>query len=171
MSTAPANPPPMIPLHGLTEAIHISESEVPFVDTGDGGSMQLLQVDLNQGLWILRTRMPPGRTITKHYHTGSVFAVTLKGRWVYKEYPSYVNAPGSYLYEPAGSVHTLMTPKDQEGITDVWFAIYGANINIDEAGNVVGMVDAAAILRTYRMLCAAQGLSADKVIVLGEPNS
>ncbi len=122
MSTAPANPPPMIPLHGLTEAIHISESEVPFVDTGDGGSMQLLQVDLNQGLWILRTRMPPGRTITKHYHTGSVFAVTLKGRWFYKEYPSYVNAPGSYLYEPAGSVHTLMTPKDQEGITDVWFA-------------------------------------------------
>jgi len=160
--------PPMIPLHGLTEAIHVSEDDIPFVDSGNGSSMQLLQVDLNQGLWILKTRMPGGQEIAKHYHTGSVFAVTLQGQWYYKEYPEYINAPGSYLYEPAGSVHTLMTPKDQEGITETWFAIYGANVNVDDDGNVTGITDAQSILAAFRALCAAQGLSSDKVIVNGE---
>ena len=160
--------PPMIPLHGLTEAIHVSEDDVPFVDSGNGSSMQLLQVDLNQGLWIVKTRMPGGQEVAKHYHTGSVFAVTIQGEWYYKEYPEYINAPGSYLYEPAGSVHTLMTPKDQEGITETWFAIYGANVNVDDDGNVTGITDAQSILAAYRALCAAQGLSSDKVIVNGE---
>lgn len=161
--------PPIIPLHAPTEAIHVGEHDVPFVETGDGSSMQLLQVDLCQGLWILKTRMPGGRRISKHYHTGSVFAVTLAGRWFYEEYPEYVNSPGSYLYEPSGSVHTLTTPDDQDGITEIWFAIYGANINIDNDGNVTSMVDAHSILAAYRGLCEAQGLSHDKVIVIGEP--
>ncbi|MDF1645191.1 MAG: 2,4'-dihydroxyacetophenone dioxygenase family protein [Pseudomonadales bacterium] len=160
--------PPVIPLHGLTEAIHISETDVPFVETGNGSSMQLLQVDLNQGLWVVKTRMPGGQAVNKHYHTGSVFAVTIQGQWFYKEYPEYINSPGSYLFEPAGSVHTLMTPEDQEGITETWFAIYGANVNVDEEGNVTSMVDAQSILATYRALCEAQGLSSDKVIVNGE---
>ncbi|MBV1914673.1 MAG: 2,4'-dihydroxyacetophenone dioxygenase family protein [Pseudomonadales bacterium] len=160
--------PPIIPLHGLTEAIHVSETDVPFVDSGNGSSMQLLQVDLNQGLWIVKTRMPGGQEVAKHYHTGSVFAVTIQGQWFYKEYPEYINSPGSYLYEPAGSVHTLMTPKDQEGITETWFAIYGANVNVDEDGNVTSITDAQSILAAYRALCEAQGLSSDKVIVNGE---
>ena len=160
--------PPMIPLHGLTEAIHVDESDIPFVDSGNGSSMQLLQVDLNQGLWIVKTRMPGGQEIAKHYHTGSVFAVTIQGQWFYKEYPEYINSPGSYLYEPAGSVHTLMTPKDQEGITETWFAIYGANVNVDEEGNVTSITDAQSILAAYRALCEAQGLSSAKVIVNGE---
>ena len=42
---------------------------------------------------------------------------------------------GSYLYEPAHSVHTLTVSKDGEG-ADVWFAIYGANVNVDADGNV-----------------------------------
>ena len=97
-----------------------------------------------------------------------MFAVTIQGQWFYKEYPEYINSPGSYLFEPAGSVHTLMTPEDQEGITETWFAIYGANVNVDEEGNVTSMVDAQSILATYRALCEAQGLSSDKVIVNGE---
>ena len=159
----------MVPMHGLTEATHIGESDLPFVDIGDGSLVQLLQVDLNQGLWILRTKFQPGYKVDKHYHTGSVFAVTLEGSWYYEEYPDDVNTKGSYLFEPAHSVHTLTVSAENEGVTDVWFAIYGANVNLDADGNVTGILDAQGVLAVYRAICDAQGLSHEKVIVLGEP--
>jgi len=166
--TAPPLEIPIVPLEGATEAIHIGESDLPYVDIGDGTHIQVLQIDLAQGLWILKTRFDPGVTIQTHYHTGPVFAVTLSGAWNYKEYPEYVNTAGSYLFEPAGSVHTLTVPADQTGQTEVWFAIYGANVNIDEKGNVTSMVTAAFILETYRALCEAAGHPDPKVIVAGE---
>ena len=158
-----------VPTHGLTEAMHIGETELPFVDIGDGSKLQLLQVDLNQGLWVVRTKFQPGYSVDKHYHTGPVLAFTLEGSWFYKEYPNYVNTKGSYLYEPAHSVHTLTVSEANEGETDVWFAIHGANVNMDEEGNVTGIVDAQSILAAYRALCDTQHLSHDKVIVNGEP--
>lgn len=149
------------------EALHRGIDEVPFVQLGEGNSLQLLQVDLGQGLWVVRTRFRPGHQIQTHYHTGSVFAVTEQGRWFYSEYPDVVNSPGSYLYEPAGSLHTLTIPKDQQGVTQVWFAIYGANVNVDAAGQVLSVTDAHSILAAYRGLAAAQGLSSEGVIVRG----
>ncbi|HEY9219152.1 MAG TPA: 2,4'-dihydroxyacetophenone dioxygenase family protein [Phenylobacterium sp.] len=149
------------------EAIHRSLDEVPFVQLGEGNALQLLQVDLAQGLWIVRTRFAPGHQVQTHYHTGVVFAVTEQGRWFYSEYPDVVNSPGSYLYEPAGSLHTLTIPKDQDGPTQVWFAIYGANVNVDPAGQVLSITDAHTILPAYRALCKAQGLSSERVIVSG----
>ena len=149
------------------EAIHLAIDDVPFVALGEGNSLQLLQVDLNQGLWVVRTRFAPGHQVQTHYHTGPVFAVTEQGRWFYSEYPAVVNSPGSYLYEPAGSLHTLTIPKDQDGPTQVWFAIYGANVNVDAAGQVLSVTDAHTILPAYRALCAAQGHSSEGVIVTG----
>ena len=167
----PALQPGPVPMQALTHAIHIGESDLPFVDVGDGSSLQLLQVDLNVGLWVVRTRFQPGFQVTKHYHTGSVFAVTLAGSWFYKEYPEFVNTAGSYLYEPAHSVHTLMVGDDNTEVTDVWFAIYGANVNMDDDGNVVGITDAQSILARYRALCEAEGLDCSKLIVNGEQSS
>ena len=159
---------PAVPTKGVAEAIHIGESDLPFVDLGDGTQLQVLQIDLAQGLWIVKTRFAPGVTIQTHYHTGPVFAVTLSGSWHYKEYPQYKNTTGSYLFEPAGSVHTLTVPENQQGQTEVWFAVYGANVNIDEQGNVTSMVTAAFILEIYRALCAEAGHPDPKVIVSGE---
>jgi quercetin dioxygenase-like cupin family protein len=145
-------------------AIHRGESDLPFVDFGEGVSLQLLQVDLDQGLWVVRTRFQPGVTIATHKHTGPVFAVTLAGSWKYVEYPD-VNTAGSYLFEPAGSVHTLTVPKAQKGVTDVWFAIYGANLNLDANGNVEAVIDAELVHTTYRAACASQGISEPPVIL------
>ena len=50
------------------------------------------------------------------------------------------------LYEPAGSVHTLTTDvSDSSGPTDIWFAIRGANLNLDKEGEVESIVDASSI--------------------------
>jgi 2,4'-dihydroxyacetophenone dioxygenase len=71
-------------------AIHRGESELPFIEFAEGVELQLLQVDLDQGLWIVRTRFQPGITIQTHKHTGCVFAVTLAGSWKYLEYPDEI---------------------------------------------------------------------------------
>lgn len=112
---------------------------------------------------MVRTRFEPGTTIPTHRHTGPVYAFTIAGRWKYKEYPE-VNTAGSFLYEPAGSVHTLTVPGDVEGLTDVWFAIYGANLNLDENGNVISIFDAGFIKQVYIMACEASGLPRPNII-------
>lgn len=146
-------------------ALHRGEDELPFVDLGDGSQLQLLQCDVEAGLWVVRTRFPAGYVVQTHKHTGEVFAVTLAGTWKYREYPE-VNTKGSYLFEPAGSVHTLTVPDDAAEGADVWFAIRGANLNLDEEGNVVAVVDAAFIRDVYLGLCEAQGLDRPAVIGL-----
>ena len=137
-------------------ALHRGESELPFVDLGDGSTLQLLQIDVDAGLWVIRTRFQPGYLVQTHKHTGEVFAFTLSGSWKYVEYPE-VNTAGSYLYEPAGSIHTLTVPTENEGLTDVWFAIYGANLNLDADGNVESVIDAGLVRDSYFALCEANG--------------
>lgn len=159
---------PIIPATGALETLHIGRDDLPWMEIGGGAGLQLLHVDLNQGLWISKTRLPPGYQVAPHYHTGLVFAVTLQGTWYYLESPEAVNRPGSYLFEPAGSRHTLVTPADATEDMITWFAIYGANINLDAGGNVTSIVDAKSVLDLYRGYCAALGLSCDKLIVQGE---
>ena len=155
----------MMPAFAETRrAIHRGESELPFVDFGEGVSLQLLQVDLDQGLWVVRTRFQPGVTIQTHKHTGAVFALTLAGSWKYLEYPE-VNTAGSYLFEPAGSVHTLSVPATEKAVTDVWFAIYGANLNLDANGNVEAVIDAELVYQFYRTACLEHGLPNPPVIL------
>jgi len=148
----------------IPKALHRGESELPFVALGDGTHLQLLQVDVEAGLWVIRTKFEAGVVVPTHKHTGEVFAFTLTGSWKYAEYPE-VNLPGSYLYEPAGSVHTLTVPAENDGMTDVWFAIYGANLNLDADGNVESVFDGPGTLEAYYLLAEAEGFPRPKVLV------
>lgn len=144
-------------LPGVPASFHRGEEELPFVPYQEGVVFQLLQVDIESGLWVARVRFDPGVTIQRHKHTGEVLAFTLSGSWRYLEYPE-VNTAGSYLYEPAGSVHTLHVPDTNDGVTDVWFAIRGANLDLDDDGNVIAVVDAGAVLEIYRSGCREKGI-------------
>jgi 2,4'-dihydroxyacetophenone dioxygenase len=148
--------------------IHRGQDDLPFVDLGDGTLIQVLQVDLAQGIWIIRNKFAPGTTIQTHKHTGHVFAFTQAGSWHYLESPEAVNTAGSYLYEPAGSTHTLHVPETNEGETDVWFTIYGANLNLDDEGNVELVIDAHLVLSLYRTFCAEQADVDDPPVIVIE---
>jgi 2,4'-dihydroxyacetophenone dioxygenase len=159
---------PLFPMDSDNGTLHVGADHLPFAEAGDGSAIQILHVDLTTNLWISKVRLPPGYRVVKHYHTGQVFGVTLQGRWFYAEAPDEVNAPGSYLFEPAGSVHTLCTPPDQQGDTIVWFAVQGSNVNLDEQGKVVSVMDARLALDIYRGYCNALGLNCERMIVVGE---
>jgi 2,4'-dihydroxyacetophenone dioxygenase len=147
----------------IPKALHRGEDELPFVNLGDGTHLQLLQVNIELGLWVIRSKFEPGTTVPTHKHTGEVYAFTRSGSWKYLEYPE-INVAGSYLYEPAGSVHTLTVPEENTELTDVWFAIYGANLNLDADGNVEMVIDAGLVRDTYFALCEAEGHGRPPVI-------
>jgi quercetin dioxygenase-like cupin family protein len=151
------------PTADIPFARHRGADELPFVAFDKGVDMQVLQIDIEHGLWVVRQRMTPGTTLPKHLHTGVVHAFTLSGSWRYLEYPE-VNTAGSYLFEPAGSLHTLYVPDTNTEITDVWFAIYGANLNLGADGKVASILDASVVMKVYLSRCLKMGLPKPNVI-------
>ena len=144
----------------IPTAIHVGADDLPWADIGDGSKLKVVQVKEREGLWIVQNIFQAGYDVQTHRHTGPVWGYTISGAWKYKEY-DYVNRAGSFLYEPAGSVHTLMCIEDD---TLVWFQIYGANLNLDANGNVESVIDGAAVLEAYYALCEAQGLPRPNVL-------
>jgi 2,4'-dihydroxyacetophenone dioxygenase len=142
-------------------AVHIGDEELPFVDIGNGNKLKVLQVKEREGLWIVENIFQSGFAVQTHRHTGPVWGYTTYGAWKYKEY-DYVNRAGSFLYEPAGSVHTLTCVEND---TRVWFQMYGANLNLDDDGIVASVTDGAGTLAAYHALCEAQGLPRPNVLV------
>ena len=142
-------------------AVHIGGDDLPFVDIGEGSLLKVIQVKEKEGLWIVENIFQAGYEVQKHRHTGPVWGYTTSGAWKYKEY-DYVNRAGSFLYEPAGSVHTLECIEDD---THVWFQMYGSNLNLDEKGNVTSVIDAQTTVAFYLAACKAQGFGEPGVLI------
>lgn len=143
------------------EAVHIGRDELPYIDIGDGSQLRVLQVKPKEGLWIVENIFQAGYEVDMHKHTGPVWGYTRSGAWKYKEY-DYVNRAGSFLYEPAGSVHTLQCIEDD---TQVWFQMYGSNLNLDADGNITMVMDGPGTLEYYLAVCAEMGLPRPNVLV------
>ncbi|QYG95061.1 cupin [Iamia sp. SCSIO 61187] len=144
-----------------TEAVHRGRDDLPFVEIGGGNKLKVIQVDAGLGLWIVENIFQPGYTVQTHRHTGPVYAYTTSGAWHYQEYDD-VNRAGSFLYEPAGSVHTL---ECLEPDTQVWFQMYGSNLNLDADGNVESVFDGPGTLEAYLALAEAEGFGRPPVLV------
>ena len=142
-------------------ASHIGADDLPFVDIGAGNKLKILQVDVAEGLWIVENIFQTGFEVQTHRHTGPVYGYTTSGAWKYKEY-DYVNRAGSFLFEPAGSIHTLCCIEDD---THVWFQMYGVNLNLDAEGNVESVADGPTSLANYYAMCEAQGFPRPNVLV------
>jgi 2,4'-dihydroxyacetophenone dioxygenase len=135
---------------------HVGDDDAPWVDTGYGVALKVVRFDPMKGTWVIRNRFTPGTRLQIHRHTGPVDGFTLAGRWHYLEYDFYSLA-GSYIYEPANSVHTLDVPEDNTEETDVLFVIEGALLNLDPDGKVESYTDGPAILEAYYALLEAEG--------------
>jgi quercetin dioxygenase-like cupin family protein len=142
-------------------ALHVGADDLPFVDIGDGNLLKVIRIDAAEGLWIVENVFQANFEVQTHRHTGPVFGYTTSGAWKYKEY-DYVNRAGSFLYEPAGSVHTLTVLEDN---TRAWFHMYGANLNLAADGSVESITDGAGTLEAYYALCEMQGLPRPNVLV------
>jgi 2,4'-dihydroxyacetophenone dioxygenase len=151
----------MTQIDTVPTAVHIGSDALPFVDIGDGNKLKVLRVDAAESLWIVENIFMANFEVQTHRHTGPVFGYTTSGAWKYKEYDD-VNRAGSFLYEPAGSIHTLTVLEDN---TRVWFHMYGSNLNLREDGSVESITDGAGTLAAYYALAEMQGLPRPNVLV------
>lgn len=142
-------------------AIHRGADQLPFVEIGGGNKLKVIQVKHEEGLWIVENIFQAGYEVQTHKHTGPVWGYTVSGAWKYAEY-DYVNRAHSFLYEPAGSIHTLQCIEDD---TRVWFHMLGANLNLDADGNVESVADGAITLAAYLALCKEQGFGEPEVLL------
>lgn len=143
-------------LTALEVVRHVGDENAPWADGGDGIELKIVRFDRMAGTWVIRNRFQPGVRLQIHRHTGPVDGFTLSGRWHYLEYDFYSTA-GSYIYEPANSVHTLDVPGDNAGPTDILFIIEGALLNLDPDGNIESATDGEAVLEAYYALLEAAG--------------
>jgi|SRR5581483_4875037 len=151
----------MTTLEAIPTAVHIGADDLPFVDIGDGSKLKVIQVKERDALWIVENIFQAGYEVQRHRHTGPVWGYTRSGAWKYKEYDD-VNRAGSFLYEPANSVHTLTVLEDN---TQVWFHMTGMNLNLDANGNVESVLDGKSALEAYYALAEAEGFPRPNVLV------
>jgi len=60
----------------------------------------------------------------------------------------------------------LQALPENDCITEVWFAVHGANLNLDADGNVESVWDAGYMSELYLRLCSEQGKCHPDVIGL-----
>jgi quercetin dioxygenase-like cupin family protein len=148
----------------LPDVAYAHEDDLPWANFGGGVELKVLQVIEKAGVWVVRNRFEPGVQIPTHRHTGVVYGQTLAGRWHYAEYKiDYV--AGTYIYEPANSVHTLTVNADNVEKTDVLFVMQGSNLNLDENGQVWRVDDGPTTLQAYLGWCEANGHGRPGVLV------
>jgi hypothetical protein len=87
-----------------------------------------------------------------------VHGYTLKGSWIYREYPDQPQTAGSYLYEPASSVHELYVPETNTEDTVILFIVYGANVSFTEDGQFHSVLDAITVQKLVEQRAQVQGL-------------
>lgn len=144
------------------ELLTLNVADVPVMKNalGAGIHFQPLLADPEAGVSAVIGIFSPGIVVSSHLHTGAVHGYTLKGSWFYKEYPDQIQTPGSYLYEPAASMHTFCVPETNTEDTVVFFIVFGGNIHFDEHGKFVSILDAVTIQNLIAQCSQAQGLEA-----------
>jgi 2,4'-dihydroxyacetophenone dioxygenase len=142
------------------ELLTVNENNIPLLrDTlAPGVHVKPLRLDLEAGCWVVLATFSPGAQVPLHYHTGIAEVYTLSGRWHYAEYPDQPQTAGSYLFEPAGSVHTFITPESNTEDTVLFIRVEGANINFTEDGQFHSILDTVTIRHLSDQLAEAQGV-------------
>lgn len=157
----------------LPEAVHeqdrllsVNIHDEPGIDFGaffPGMKLWPLYMDAGAGVWVLYARYGAGTRMPRHFHTGQVHFFTAKGHWHYAEYPDDVQREGSYLYEPPGSVHSLVIPEDAESV-EGFMVVSGVNINFDDDGNYIDTSHASSMEATILEVAKAQGIAMPRYI-------
>lgn len=125
------------------------------------GMVRPLLFDVTNGGWISILKAEGKGTIQRHRHAAAVTAWTMEGSWGYREHDWLAKA-GSFVYEPAGHIHTLFIDPSVGHMTAL-FHVYGPVIHLDPEGNVTSYDDVYLRLERYVKHCKEKGISDDWV--------
>ena len=145
-----------------TSAVKLDD--LPWVDNDDPeygkSSFKLVRCSIPTNSYTVLIRWGAGIVLPKHRHSGSVHAYTFEGKWCYEEY-DWVAEPGTYVFEPPGTTHTLKVLED----TTAMFAVEGGQANLGPNDEVLSYFDTPLALEYYRQGLAAMGLGLPEAIL------
>lgn len=139
----------------------VNPDDIPWVPQAEGVWFRPLRISPDRGTWTNLLRVTRRGTVNLHRHLAPVEAWVVAGRWRYLEH-DWTAGPGSYVYEPAGDVHTLTTVGEEEMITV--FSMHGPIEYIGPDGHVAYVETAETKLRRYLDFCAAGDIRVAPVI-------
>ena len=130
-----------------------------WVPRSEGVEFRPLILSVSEGYFVGILRVRRTGTVSRHWHTGPVQAFTLRGRWYYPEHGWWAEE-GTYSFEPAGDVHTLLVPDDVPEMAAL-VHVTGACVHVDENGQPVAVEDVSTKLASARAHYARARLGAE----------
>ena len=133
---------------------------MPWIPTGPGKSFRPLRFTADG--WSELMRLEPGSVVALHRHTGEVHAFNLSGtREVFGT--GERAGPGSYVYEPAGTVDEWGAVGNEPCIVHI--KVTGAIEYLGEDGRVIETVNAETQRAVYLAWCREHGVHPAEQIV------
>ena len=149
----------------LPDVMTLDERWYPLPNVGNEhplrGMVRPVLFDVTNGGWISILKAEGKGTIQRHRHAAAVTAWTMDGSWGYREHDWLAHA-GSFVYEPAGHIHTLYIDPEVGHMTAL-FHVYGPVIHLDTEGNITSYDDVYLRLDRYMKHCQENGVGQEWV--------
>lgn len=134
---------------------------VPFTEN-ESCHFKPLRFDLSTGTWIYLFKIKSNQVLGRHRHTGgAVIGYNIQGKWRY-EGRDWVAAPGTFIFEPPGDIHTLIT-EEEEVIT--LFILGGSLQYFNEDNDIVGQDDVYTVLKKYKDYCEQNNIEVNHELI------
>ena len=158
-----------------SSSVAIDDEELLWIPQTDTVSFRPLCFCVSSGYYVnlLRVRSKTkGKMgfLSRHRHPGPVHGYVIKGSWKYLEH-DWIAKPGSYVFEPPGEIHTLVTvPTTSSSSTNesddgedfdemiTLFHVTGSLLYCDEHGTIVGAEDVFTKLQKAKEYYKSIGL-------------
>lgn len=149
--------------YGLPDLVTqaVPDDERLWVPQAENVWFRPLHLDRVAGQWVNLLRVRRTGILSRHRHPAPVHGYVISGSWRYLEY-DWVATAGTYVYEPPGDVHTLVTEDASDEMITL-FHISGALIYLDEEGRTTGFDDVHTKIQTCRAHFQSVGLGAEYV--------
>ncbi len=125
-------------------ALPVDTDGMPWIPTGTGMSFRPLRFAADG--WSELMRLEPGSAVALHRHTGEVHAFTISGTREILGCGELVG-PGSYVYEPPGTVDGRGAIGDEPCVVHIKVA--GTIEYLDDNGQVIESVNAGTQRAVY----------------------
>ena len=129
-------------------ALPVDTDGMPWIATGPGKSFRPLRFAADG--WSELMRLEPGSAVALHRHTGEVHAFNISGTREILGTGELVG-PGSYVYEPAGTVDGWGAVGDEPCVVHI--KVTGTIEYVDDDGRVIESVNADTQRAVYLAWC------------------
>jgi 2,4'-dihydroxyacetophenone dioxygenase len=134
---------------------------VPFIENV---YIRHLSFDVRNNSFTNILRVDSGGKLGRHRHRGPVSGLCLEGTWRYLEY-DWVAAPGAYVHEYPGAIHTLVC-ENPTGMRTLFWMNGSLEFYSDDSDEIVDILDVFWFIQHYTSYCEANGIPIDESMFL-----